>query len=71
LISQEFSLNAKLPDFKNREKSTKEKDKDFSFYREYYLEEKWREKISQNAIMLISEGLDDNVMQYFGYEKLA
>lgn len=70
-ISQAFSLNAKLTDFKNREKSTKEKTKDFSFYREYYLEEKWREKLSPNAIMLISKGLDDNVMQYFGYEKLV
>lgn len=70
-ISQAFGFNAKLSDFKNREKSTKEKDKDFSFYREYYLEEKWKEKLSREAISLINERLDDEVISYFNYEKLS
>ncbi len=70
-ISQEFSFRTKMNDFKNREKSTKEKSKDFSFYRDYYLEEKWREKLSTTAIEIINESLDDGVIQQFGYVKLS
>ena len=70
-IGRQLTFRPRVVDFKNREKSTKEKSKDFSFYRSYYLEEKWKEKLSSNEILLISERLDDDVMTYFKYEMLS
>lgn len=53
--------------FQNLEESTKEKSKDASFYRRYYGEERWREKLSPQVIGLVNERLDRELMKTFGY----
>lgn len=67
-ISTVFSINWKRSDFVNIDKSTKEDSKDFSFYRDYYLAERWKEKLSQKAVEIINEQLDRQVLAHFGYE---
>ena len=39
-------------------------------YRDYYLNERWREELSSEAIDLINTTLDRELMDYFGYELL-
>ena len=70
-ICSELGLEKKQETFRNREKSTKENKKDYGYYREYYVNEKWREKLSDEAITLIDRKLDDRVMAYYKYEKLS
>ncbi len=57
--------------FENRERSTKERGKDFSYYRDYYLQEKWREKLKPNQIALINERLDKALVEKLGYNLIA
>lgn len=71
LLSKNFAYKWKVSRFKNREHSTKEKDKDLNFYRDYYLNEKWKEKLSSGLISIINDQLDDNLMKYFNYQKLS
>ncbi|MEO1377476.1 MAG: hypothetical protein AAFW70_24995, partial [Cyanobacteria bacterium J06635_10] len=71
LICKNFSIDPKLDGFRNYEKSTKEKTKDSNFYRDYYLKERWREKLSKSSISLINERLDEELMHVFRYEKLS
>ena len=42
-----------------------------AFYRAYYLEEQWKEKLSPYSIGLISERLSDEMLKHFQYEKLG
>ena len=70
-ISDKFSLDWKVDKFVNYEKSTKEKDKSLDYYRDYYLQEKWKEDLSARAISIINSQLDDSLMNYFSYQKLA
>lgn len=54
--------------FENYSDSTKDSDKDANFYRDYYLGEKWREKLSPQAIDIINSKVDTDLMKHFGYE---
>ena len=38
--------------------------------REYYLSEKWRRNLSGEAISIINESVDRNLMNHFGYDVL-
>lgn len=71
LLSKNFAYKWKVSRFKNQERSTKEKDKDLDFYRDYYLNEKWKEKLSHRSKSIINNQLDDNLMKYFNYQKLS
>ena len=71
MISKNFSYTWKISRFENHERSTKEKNKDFAFYRDYYLNERWKEKLSSRSILIINDHVDDNLMKYFNYQKLA
>jgi hypothetical protein len=66
-ISQQFSIEKKSAKFVNYERSTKDKNKDNDFYRDYYLNEKWRHEISASEISIINETLDKELMSHFGY----
>lgn len=66
-ISDKFSINKKSENFVNYEKSTKNKNRDSGYYRDYYLNEKWREKLSADAIGIINESLDKQLMSQYGY----
>jgi hypothetical protein len=65
-----FNLKPRRAVFKNREESTKEKDKNFSYYKNYYLGEEWKKALSPSAIRLISERLDPEMMSECRYEIL-
>lgn len=71
LLCENLSIDLKLDKFRNYEKSTKEKTKDANFYRDYYLKERWKEKLSESSISLINERLDEDLMHVFRYEKLS
>jgi hypothetical protein len=69
-MSQRYSIERKSESFVNHEASTKDKSKDSAYYREYYLSEKWRENLSNEAIAIINESVDKELMSYFGYRVL-
>ena len=71
LISRSFSYTWKVQQFENYDHSTKEEDKNSDFYRDYYLNEKWKEKLSPRSKSIINDQLDDNLMKYFNYQKLS
>ncbi len=69
-ISLKFPITEKSNIFLNYEKSTKDKSKDSNFYREYYLTEKWRDNLTREAIAIINETIDKELMSHFGYRLL-
>jgi hypothetical protein len=74
-IGKQFHLDWKVDSFVNYDQSAKrfhleDESKDTQFYRDYYLNEKWRTELSPQVISVINERLDENVMNYFGYKRL-
>jgi hypothetical protein len=70
LIAKSFAYDWKVDEFVNYDQSTKGENKDSDFYRDYYLNDKWKEKLSSQAVELINENVDLHIMNHFGYEKL-
>ena len=71
LISDSFSLDLNVEQFRNYNQSTKGEKKDSNYYRDYYLNERWKEKLTSQAYTIINERLDDRVMNHFEYERLS
>lgn len=69
-ISNHFSVKRLSDEFINYKRSTKEKNKDSSWYRDYYLNEKWQDEITNDAIAIINETVDKKLMSHFGYSVL-
>lgn len=69
-ISSHFSIKKLGNKFSNHEKSTKDQSKDSAYYQDYYLNERWRDEISENAIEIINKTVDKTLMKHFGYEVL-
>lgn len=69
VISEAFSYEWDAGKFRNYDQSTKESSKDSDFYRDYYLNEKWKAEFSPRSIAIINESIDDSVMSYFNYKK--
>jgi len=69
-ISERFSIERKSAEFINYERSTKDKSKDSEYYRDYYLSEKWQENLSKEAIEIINDSVDKDLMTHFGYNVL-
>lgn len=70
-ISKQFAIGKKSQHFINYEQSTKDKKKNGAYYRDYYLSEKWRNKLSPKAIEIINETVDKGLMNHFGYQLLT
>lgn len=70
-IGKHFSIDRLTSRFLNYEKSTKDSSKDFAYYQDYYLNEKWRDKLSGKAVSIISETVDKNLIRHFGYEVIG
>ena len=75
-IGKQFHLEWKVDGFVNYDQSAKrfhleDESKGTQFYRDYYLNEKWKSDLSPSLISIINERLDDDVMNYFGYERLV
>jgi len=69
-IKQKFNVNYKHSSFKNISRSTKGDNKDFSFYRKYYLDEQWKKELSDKSISIINKYLDKELIDYYDYNLL-
>jgi len=70
-ISRHFSIDRLSSRFLNYEQSTKDSGKDFAYYQDYYLNERWQDKLSEQAASIISGAVDRKLMRHFGYEVLG
>lgn len=71
LLDQLASLGVTMNDtYDNITKSTKEKSKDNNYYRDYYLNEKWKERLSLENIQMINNNLDSSICEKLNYEIL-
>lgn len=69
-ISYGFSIPKISTEFINYETSTKDRKKTFNYYRNYYLNEKWQDEITREAIGIINTSVDKTLMSYYGYNIL-
>lgn len=69
-IAETFGIAWKGPEFRNLDESTKESTKDFSWYRDYYLNERWRADLPPGAAALITPRLNEKTVRAHGYEVL-
>jgi len=51
--------------------STKESNKDYAWYVDYYLNERWRENLSHEAVRAINQSVDASLMRELGYELMT
>jgi len=70
-IAGHFSIKKRGGGFRNYEKSTKDSSKNFAYYQDYYLNEKWREEISEEAVSLINQSIDKSLMKRFGFSVIG
>lgn len=69
-IEDEFRLKRLNPELQNYEQSTKDSDRDATYYRDYYLKERWRSKLTRKAVETINQHLDHGLVDRFGYQVL-
>lgn len=70
-IAQRFAIPMKQSEFVNFEASTKHRPgQDGAYYRDYYLNEVWREEFSNEAMAIVNEWVDQDLMRRFGYALL-
>lgn len=65
-ISTFFSIEMR-EEFVNFSSSTKNSSKNFAFYSDYYLNERWRSKLDRNSLNIINRYLDRELCYYFDY----
>ena len=70
-IINKISITIDVPlkeEFSNYHASTKDDNKCFSDYQQYYLNKRWKEKLTDKEVELINSKLNKKVVSYFGYE---
>jgi len=70
-ISTQFNIATKKSFFQNYIKSTKGASLVYEDYREYYLQEHWKESLSLSAINIINDKIDMTLMEYYDYDLLS
>lgn len=66
------NISRRARGFVNVQASTKgEADRDFEYYRKRYLEERWRDELSEDAIVIINHFLDPTVVDAMGYSTIT
>lgn len=70
-ISRRFAIERRSAAFVNHDPSTKERGRDTASYRDYYLTEKWRGDLTDEAVRIIDETVDRDLMAYCGYPVLS
>ncbi|MEA1989604.1 MAG: hypothetical protein U9N57_10440 [Pseudomonadota bacterium] len=70
-IATHFNIPFKNELFQNYERSTKDKSKDSAYYKDFYLNERWREKLTPIEISIINEFVDRSLMEFFGYQVIV
>ncbi len=66
-ISDKFGIKYCSDTFVNFDESTKYESKDSSYYRDYYVNELWKEKLSADSIAIVNRYLAPDLMSRFGY----
>lgn len=69
-VVEKFGTRRVTTSFRNHEVSTKDHTKDFGFYRDYYLNERWKDQLTDAAIAAINRRLDHDLVSRFGYRIL-
>lgn len=69
-LSDSFSIPTSNKYFSNLNESTKDKSKNFDYYNDYYLNERWKDELTDESISIINSRLDKSIVDYFGYELL-
>lgn len=70
-ISINYDLNYKNGTFVNYTKPAKQdNEKDNQYYKNYYMNELWHNKLSAESLKLINNHLDQSVMEVFNYKVL-
>jgi hypothetical protein len=69
-VAAKFGLARRQPEFRNVQSSTKRSSRSFDDYRSYYLEQRWRDKLTDRELALIRERLNPAIMAACGYELL-
>lgn len=69
-LENKLSLDRTAAQYANIEYSTKSDIKTYKDYKDYYLGERWKNQLSNQAIEIIRNNLDCNVSRQFGYEIL-
>ena len=69
-LSDSFSTPTSRSYFSIVDKSTKEKTKNFDYYADYYLNERWKDELTDESVSIITSRLDKSLVDYFGYELL-
>ncbi len=70
-LSTHFSISLCGDHFLNYEKSTKDSSKNSAWYQDYYLNERWRDDLSVNAVSTINQSLDLTLMKHFAYKVIG
>ncbi len=70
-IARHFSIRRTSDGFIDHLPSTKNVSWTGADYRHYYLDEKWRDELSETAIEIIDQSLDRRLMRFFGYRMLG
>jgi hypothetical protein len=70
-ISNRFGIQRRSAAFIDFNRSTKDKGKDANYYRDYYLNERWRREISSEAFEIINQSVDRQLMSHFDYTFLS
>ncbi len=71
-LVREHGIGVLRAPFENVEETTKREDRgrNFSDYRDYYLEERWRQRLSSSTIASINARLDETLMKRLGYARI-
>ncbi len=66
-------ITSRIHPFQNVHEATKRSDRGRTFddYRDYYMNERWRDELSDECIARINADLDAEVMRRFGYSLIA
>lgn len=69
-LSDSLSIPRSNNYFSNLDESTKDKSKNFDYYNDYYLNERWKDELTDESVSIINRRLDKRLVDYFGYELL-
>lgn len=69
-ISRQFAIDRLSGEFVDYDRSTKAMGKNREYYRDYYLNERWRDAMSTEAIEIINQTVDKKLMGHFDYKVL-
>ncbi len=70
-IARCFSIRRTADGFTDHLPSTKNASWTGADYRDYYLNEKWRDELGETAIEIIDQALDQRLLAVFGYRMLG